>query len=57
VYHADRTICIKVMDSEDDPIEVLTNHKWSFCRAFGNEGLLYLNDDIAKMFQYMQLRR
>jgi hypothetical protein len=44
MIHADRTFCIKVMDSEDDLIEVLTNHKWSLCRAFDHDGLLYLND-------------
>ena len=44
MIHADRTFCMKVMDAEDDLIEVLTNHKWSLCRAFDHEGLLYLND-------------
>ena len=34
VIHPDRTFCIKVIDAEADLIEVLTNHKWSLCRAF-----------------------
>ena len=44
MIHPDRTFCIKVIDAEDDLIEVMTNHKWSLCRAFDHDGLLYLND-------------
>jgi hypothetical protein len=44
VIHPDRTFCIKVIETEDDLIEVMTKHKWSLCRAFDHEGLLYLND-------------
>ena len=44
MIHPDRTFCIKVMYAEYDLVEVTTNHKWSLCRAFEHEGLLYLND-------------
>jgi hypothetical protein len=43
------------MYAEDDLVEVLTNHKWSLCRAFDHEGLLYLNDGIARMLPSTQL--
>ncbi len=44
MIHSDRTFCIKVIDTEDDLVEVLTNHKWSLCRAFDHDGFLFLND-------------
>jgi len=43
------------MDAEDDLIEVLTNYMWNLCRPSTNEGLLYLNEEIAKTLQCMQL--
>ena len=42
--HQDRIFCIKDIDSEQDLIEVMTNHKWPLCQAFAYNGFLCLND-------------
>jgi hypothetical protein len=45
------------MYAEDDLAEVMTNHKWSLCRAFDFDGQLYLNDgDREDAPEYAALR-
>jgi hypothetical protein len=57
MIHPDRTFCIKAVGTEDDLVEVMTNHKWSLCRAFEYEGFLYLNDgDREETPEYAALK-
>jgi hypothetical protein len=42
--HPDRIFCIKGIDTENDLVEVMTNHKWPLCQAFDHNGFFYLND-------------
>lgn len=44
MIHADRTFCVKGLETEDELVEVMAHHKWALCRAFDHDGLLYLND-------------
>ena len=46
--HPDRTFSFKELESEEDLIEAMTNHKWPKCYGFYYGNLLYLGD------QYLQ---
>ena len=48
MIHSDRTFCAKVVDSDRDLAEVLSNHKWALCRAFENDDFLFLNDGSSE---------
>jgi hypothetical protein len=42
--HPDRAFSFKEIDSKDDLVEAMFNHKWPLCYSFYHEKLLYLND-------------
>jgi hypothetical protein len=44
MYHSDRAFSFAEIESEDDLVEVMFNHKWSLCYSFYHKKLLYLND-------------
>lgn len=44
MIHPDRTFCAKAIESENDLIDVMINHKWPLCTSFEFAGFLYLND-------------
>ncbi len=48
MIHSDRTHGVKAIGSEDDLIEVITNHKWPLCMGFEFDDILYLNDGEAE---------
>jgi hypothetical protein len=44
VIHPDRVFSFKELESEDDLVEAMTNHKWPLCYGFYYDKLLYLGD-------------
>jgi hypothetical protein len=42
--HPDRVFSFKELESEDDLVEAMTNHKWPICYGFYFGNLLYLGD-------------
>lgn len=44
MIHADRIFSFKEIESEDDLVEAITNHKWPLCYSFYHGNLLYLSD-------------
>jgi hypothetical protein len=42
--HSDRAFSFKKIESEDDLVGALFNHKWPLCYSFYHKKLLYLND-------------
>ena len=42
--HPDRIFSFNEIESEDDLVEAMTNHKWPLCYSFYHEKLLYLSD-------------
>lgn len=42
--HPDRAFSFKEIESKDDLVEAMFNHKWPLCYSFYHEKLLYLND-------------
>jgi hypothetical protein len=44
MLHPDRTHGVKAIDSEENLVEVMTNHKWPLCTGFEFDDFLYLND-------------
>ena len=48
MIHSDRVFSSKELDSEDDLVEAMTEHKWPLCYSFYHGGLLYLNDSDSE---------
>ena len=46
VIHPDRVFSFKELESEDDLVEAMTNHKWPLCYGFYYDKLLYLGEGI-----------
>lgn len=44
MIHPDRVFCFKELESEDELVEAMSNHKWPLCYGFYYEKLLYLED-------------
>ena len=44
MIHPDRVFSFKELESEDDLVEAMTNHKWPICYGFYYGNLLYLGD-------------
>jgi len=44
IKHHDRVFSFKELESEDDLVEAMTNHKWPICYGFYYGKLLYLGD-------------
>ncbi len=44
MIHPDRIFSFKEIESEDDLVEAMTNHKWPICYGFYYGKLLYLSD-------------
>lgn len=44
MIHPDRIFSFKEVESEDDLVEAMTNHKWPICYGFYHGKLLYLSD-------------
>jgi len=44
VIHPDRVFSFKELESEDELVEAVTNHKWPLCYGFYYDKLLYLGD-------------
>ena len=42
--HPDRAFSFKEIESKDELVEAMFNHKWPLCYSFYHEKLLYLND-------------
>jgi hypothetical protein len=42
--HTDRVFSFKELESEDDLVEAMSNHKWPLCYGFYYDKLLYLGD-------------
>lgn len=51
--HPDRIFAFKEIESEDDLVEAMTNHKWPLCYSFYHGKLLYLGDgDSEELPEY-----
>ena len=48
MIHADRVFSFKEIESEDDLVEAMTNHKWPLCYSFYHGDLLYLSDSDSE---------
>jgi len=44
LIHPDRVFSFKEVESEDDLVEAMINHKWPICYGFYHGSLLYLED-------------
>jgi hypothetical protein len=44
MIHPDRVFSFKELESEDDLVEAMINHKWPVCYGFYFGNLLYLGD-------------
>lgn len=44
MIHPDRIFSFKEVESEDDLVEAMTNHKWPICYGFYYGKLLFLSD-------------
>jgi hypothetical protein len=42
--HPDRVFSFKELESEDDLVEAISNHKWPLCYGFYYGNLIYLGD-------------
>jgi hypothetical protein len=51
--HVDRAFSFTRMDSKDELMDAMFNHKWPICCSFYHEKLLYLSDgECEDMLEY-----